>query len=91
MPSADGHQLGKLMSYSVNREPKAERLEVRLTPATKALLTQAAQTKHTTVTEFLISSAVKAAEETITSPKVFYANEDGWNELMEFLNEDDGQ
>ncbi len=45
------------MSGILERETKAERLEVRLTEATKSLLTHAAALRHTTVTEFLLSSA----------------------------------
>lgn len=75
------------MSHATNKEPKAERLEVRLTPAAKSLLTTAAQARHTTVTDFLVSSAVKAAEEALTSTKVFYATEEGWDELMNYLND----
>ncbi|HUB46397.1 MAG TPA: DUF1778 domain-containing protein [Acetobacteraceae bacterium] len=69
------------------REAKAERLEVRLTPATKALLGHAAHLKHTTLTDFLISSAVRAAEDALVSPRVFEVDsEEGWNTLMGLLD-----
>ncbi len=70
------------------REPKAERLEVRLTPATKSLLSQAAQLRHTTLTDFLLSSAVRAAEEALVSSRVFeISSEEGWSTLMQALDE----
>lgn len=70
------------------RETKVERLEVRLTAATKTLLSQAAQLRHTTITDFLLSSAVRAAEETLVSPRVFEITSDqGWNTLMQALDE----
>lgn len=76
------------MVIAREREAKAERLEVRLTPATKSLLSHAAQLKHTTLTDFLISSAVRAAEDALVSPRVFEVNsEAGWETLMDLLDE----
>lgn len=76
------------MALAQEREGKVERLEVRLTPTTKSLLTYAAQLAHTTLTEFLVSSAVKAAEDVLVSPRVFEINtEDGWTTLMDILDE----
>jgi uncharacterized protein (DUF1778 family) len=69
------------------RAAKAERLEVRLTPAAKSLLTHAARMRHTTLTEFLVSSAVRAAEDTIVSPRVFeVGSESGWKVLADLLD-----
>jgi|HubBroStandDraft_2_1064218.scaffolds.fasta_scaffold2709519_1 uncharacterized protein (DUF1778 family) len=76
------------MVLAREREAKAERLEVRLTPAVKSLLSHAAQLKHTTLTDFLVSSAIRAAEDALVSPRVFEVNsEKGWNTLMDLLNE----
>ena len=76
------------MAFVREREAKAERLEIRLTPSTKALLSHAAQLRHTTLTDFLVSSAVKAAEEALVSPRVFeIGSEKGWRSLMELLDE----
>lgn len=76
------------MVLAREREAKAERLEVRLTPATKSLLSHAAQLKHTTLTDFLISSAVRAAEDALVSPRVFEVHsEEGWTTLMDLLDE----
>lgn len=76
------------MVIAKEREAKVERLEVRLTPATKSLLSHAAQLKHTTLTDFLVSSAVRAAEDALVSPRVFEVNTDkGWDALMALLDE----
>jgi len=78
------------MALAQEREAKVERLEVRLTPSIKSLLTHAAQLRHTTLTEFLVSSAVRAAEDVLVSPRVFEVNtEAGWNTLMGILNDPD--
>jgi len=76
------------MALAHERESKVERLEVRLTPTTKSLLTHAAQLRHTTLTEFLVSSAVRAAEDVLLSPRVFEIDtEEGWSALMSILDE----
>ena len=68
---------------------KAERIEVRLTPNAKALLTAAAKARHTTVSEFLLTQGIAAAEATLSTPTVFYASESGWNTLQSILNDED--
>jgi uncharacterized protein (DUF1778 family) len=75
------------MSIAHEKEAKVERLEVRLTPSTKALLAHAAQVRQTTVTEFLVSSAVKAAEDVVASPKVFFADDAGWAAIQRLLED----
>jgi uncharacterized protein (DUF1778 family) len=75
------------MAGTVERETKAERVEVRLTQATKSLLTHAAHLRHTTVSEFLISSAVRAAEDVLVAPRVFEIETDrGWKTLADLLD-----
>jgi uncharacterized protein (DUF1778 family) len=76
------------MALAQEREAKVERLEVRLTPSAKSLLTHAAQLRHTTLTDFLLSSAMRAAEEVLVSPRVFeISTEEGWSTLMDVLDE----
>ena len=75
------------MSIVQERETKNERLEVRLTPATKSLLANASQLRHTALTEFVVSSAVRAAEEVLVSPRVFEVTSDaGWTTLADLLD-----
>ncbi len=69
------------------RPTKSERLEVRLSPATRSLLAQAARLRHTTLTEFLISSAVKAAEDAMIQPRLFEIETDaGWGVLTRVVD-----
>jgi uncharacterized protein (DUF1778 family) len=72
---------------SAGIESKAERIEIRVTPTVKALLAAAAHAKHTTITDFLLDNGVRAAEEAISSPRVFFASEDGWNAVQRLLDE----
>jgi uncharacterized protein (DUF1778 family) len=69
------------------RSTKTERLEIRLSPATRLLLTQAARMRHTTITQFLISSAVTAAQDALVQPKLFEITTDaGWAALNDALD-----
>jgi uncharacterized protein (DUF1778 family) len=52
---------------SRDRARRRERLEARLTPEQKALFVRAAHLQQTTVTEFVVRSAQRAAEEAIRS------------------------
>lgn len=68
-------------------ESKAERIEIRVTPTVKALLAAAAQAKHTTITDFLLDHGIRAAEEAISSPRVFFASDEGWETVQRLLDE----
>ena len=71
---------------------KTERLELRLSPATRSLLAQAARLRHTSLTEFLVSSAVRAAEDAMAQPKLFEIESDaGWDVLTGLLADNGGE
>ena len=69
------------------RSPKAERLELRLTADAKSLLAHAAQMRHTSISEFILSSAVAAAEDVVAVPKVFFVGEEGWDQVLRMAND----
>ncbi len=79
------------MAVAADKEAKVERIEVRVTPNAKALLTAAAQARHATVSEFLLTHGIEAAEQAVAVPRVFYASEEGWAAIQLMLDEDDGQ
>ena len=70
---------------------KAERIEVRVTQHAKALLSAAAQARHTTVSDFLLTHGIEAAERAVAVPRVFYASEEGWSAIARLLDEDENQ
>lgn len=49
--------------------PKSERIEVRTTPAMKALLQRAADSSRKSLTEFLLEAGANAAEEALVSTR----------------------
>jgi uncharacterized protein (DUF1778 family) len=73
----------------IQKEAKAERIEIRVTPHVKALLAAAAQSRHTTISDFLLDHGIEAAEREITSPRVFFASQQGWKAVQKLLDEDD--
>ena len=73
------------------KEAKAERIELRVSPAAKALLVAAADARHTTVSEFLLRHGVEAAEEALAIPSVFYATEAGWETVQAMLADEAGR
>ena len=64
-------------------EAKSERIEVRTTASTKALLQRAAACSHKNVTEFLIESGVKAAAEVLLDRRVIGLSEAQWRAFEE--------
>jgi uncharacterized protein (DUF1778 family) len=77
------------MSASVDSSGKIERIELRVTSNAKALLAAAAQMRHTTVSEFLLTHGIAAAEQAVAAPNIFYATETGWAAIQKLLDEDD--
>ena len=75
------------MRKTAGRVAKDERLEIRLSSSAKSLLGHAAQMRHTTISEFILTSAVAAAEEAVAMPKVFFADEGAWAQIMEMTDE----
>ena len=69
-------------------KPSAQRdhIEVRLAAPTKALLASAAHARHTTMSEFVLSSAVREAENALSDQRVFQVSDENWTAFMEILD-----
>lgn len=67
-------------------EAKSERIEVRATPAMKALLQSAAASSHKNVTEFLLEAGLAAAEMTMADRRVFRLDDERWAAFQEALD-----
>lgn len=52
-------------------DTKSERIELRTTPQVKVLLQQAAASAHKNVSEFLLDSGIRAAEEALADRRMF--------------------
>jgi uncharacterized protein (DUF1778 family) len=66
-------------------EAKSERVDLRMTPAAKRTLQQAAAVANKTVSEFLLDSSLTAAFETLADRRVFQLDDARWNAFMTAL------
>ena len=67
-------------------EAKSERIEVRTTPSTKALLQRAATSSHKNVTEFLLEAGVNAAKEALVDRRMFSLDDVQWRTFQDALD-----
>ncbi len=67
-------------------ENNSERIKVRTTPSTKALLEKAAVSSGKTVTEFLIEAGIDAAENALADQRVFQLDEQRWQAFQDILD-----
>lgn len=65
---------------------KTERIEVRVSPRTKALLLQAANSSHKNVTDFLLDAGVSAAETALIDRRLFRLDDRAWNAFEKILD-----
>jgi uncharacterized protein (DUF1778 family) len=66
-------------------EPRSERVDLRMTPAAKRTLQQAASVSNKTVSEFLLDSGINAAMDALADRRVFQLGEAQWDEFMAAL------
>ena len=67
-------------------EARSERVDLRMTPAAKRTLQQAAAVTNKTLTEFLLDTGLNAALDTLADRKVFQLDEKRWNHFMAALS-----
>jgi uncharacterized protein (DUF1778 family) len=67
-------------------EARSERVDLRMTPAAKRTLQQAAAITNKTLTEFLLDTGLNAALDTLVDRKVFQLDEKQWNDFMTALS-----
>lgn len=67
-------------------EAKSERIEVRATPAMKALLQTAAASSHKNVTDFLLEAGLAAAEMALADRRVFQLDDERWAAFQKALD-----
>jgi len=69
-----------------NRETKTARLGLRATPEQEQILRRAAEMSRKSLTEFILDSAYRAAEETLLDQRLFLVEGDRYQSLMEMLD-----
>jgi len=66
-------------------EPRSERVDLRMTPAAKRTLQQAASVSNKTVSEFLLDSGLNAAFDALADRRVFQLDDEKWAAFQEAL------
>jgi uncharacterized protein (DUF1778 family) len=71
---------------SETRDIRSERVDLRMTPAAKRALQQAAAVRNKTLSEFLLDSGLTAAFDTLADRRVFQLSEERWAAFMAALS-----
>jgi uncharacterized protein (DUF1778 family) len=67
-------------------EARSERVDLRMTPAAKRTLMQAASAENKTLTEFLLDRGLHAAFETLADRRTFVLDDDRWHAFVAELD-----
>lgn len=67
-------------------ESRSERIDLRMTPAAKRTLQQAAAVKNKTLTEFLLDTGLNAAFDALADRRVFQLDARRWDKFMAALD-----
>ncbi|AFL74041.1 DUF1778 domain-containing protein [Thiocystis violascens] len=66
--------------------PRTAKLDLRLSPEVKARLVAAADQRHQSVSEFVLSSALERADETLASRQRFILDAERWSAFLAALD-----
>lgn len=66
---------------------KSQRIEVRASEGQASVLRQAASLTETTMTDFILESAVERAEKVVADRRWFVADQAQWDEFQRLLDE----
>jgi uncharacterized protein (DUF1778 family) len=67
-------------------ESRSERVDLRMTPAAKRTLQQAAAVEKKTLSEFMLDSSLHAAVDTLADRRVFVLDEARWKAFLAELD-----
>lgn len=65
---------------------RSEKLDIRITPEAKQILQQAAKQRHTTISQFVLESALDSASAVLTERSRFTLNADQWEAFQAALD-----
>jgi len=73
------------MTSAANSKKRETNLNIRVTPQQKQVITQAAQLKHTTVSNFVLEQAFEAAQDVVLEQRHFILADDQWKTFCDAL------
>ena len=65
--------------------PRSEKLDIRLTPEAKQILQQAAKERHTSISQFVLESALRSASTVLAERSRLGLNAEQWEAFMAAL------
>ena len=65
---------------------RSEKLDIRLTPQAKQILQQAARERHTSISQFVLQSALSTASEVLAERSRIGLNAEQWEAFMAALD-----
>ena len=65
---------------------RSEKLDIRITPEAKQLLQQAAKERHTSISQFVLESALNSASAVLAERSHFMLDAGQWEAFMEALD-----
>ena len=74
------------MTAKAEKSSRTDKLDIRLSPAAKRLLRLAAEARHKSISEFVLDSALTAAEDTLLDQRTVKLNADQWAEFIQALD-----
>jgi len=73
-------------SARAKRTTRSEKLDLRLTSSAKRMLQAAAQVSHKSMTEFVLDSALTAADDVLAEQRSIGLNAEQWKAFQEALD-----
>lgn len=74
------------VDHEDSKTAKSERLNLRANAWQRTMLKEASEVEGTTVSDFILRSATRAAEDVLADRRVFALSEDRWQAFMEILD-----
>lgn len=65
---------------------RSDKLDIRISPTAKRILQEAAQHRHTTISQFVLESALDAAQKVLTERNHIGLNAEQWEAFMAALD-----
>lgn len=71
------------------RRTRSARLDLRLSPANRDLIAQAAQANDTTLVDYVLGVVIPAARRDVAQAHTTYLSHEAWNDFLAMLDEPD--
>ncbi|MDB5526687.1 MAG: hypothetical protein JWM58_4450 [Rhizobium sp.] len=68
------------------RPQRSDKLDIRISPAAKRILQEAAQERHTTISQFVIDSALSTAQEVLSERTRIGLDSEHWSAFQAALD-----